>query len=333
MQINLSWTDNASNEAGFRIERGTDGSNFALVATVAANVTSFNNTGLTPGMTYFYRVRSVNAAGQSGFAAGNLPTRPAAPTGLAATAGAGQVALAWDAVSGAATYRVYRGLTPGGQGAMPCAGGLLTPAFFDTVVTSGVTYYYRVTAVNVGGESVLSNEASVTPLTPNPPSVQSAVVNGGSSQRSMVTNLQVTFDSLVNQAPGAFVLTDLAGNAIPGVDLQVASGPVSGRTVATITFVGSPIIGGSLADGRYRLRIVAANVTNQAAPYSPMAADATFQFHRFFATSMATPAWISPITGSSQPRTTCNPAKSGSLPASISMPTGESMSPIMANSA
>ncbi|MBC8107555.1 MAG: PQQ-dependent sugar dehydrogenase, partial [Anaerolineae bacterium] len=83
-QINLNWTDTANNESGFRIERGTDGTNFTLVATVAANVNSFVNTGLNPGTTYFYRVRSTNPAGTSNFAGANIPTIPTAFNGTAA---------------------------------------------------------------------------------------------------------------------------------------------------------------------------------------------------------------------------------------------------------
>jgi hypothetical protein len=160
--------------------------------------------------------------------------------------------------------------------------GLTSPAFLDTTVTNGITYYYRVSAVNAGGEGALSNEASATPLVPNPPNVVATSINGGANQRSMVTNLAVTFNTLVNFAPGAFVLSDLAGNTVPNVTLSINSVPVLGQTVANITFTGSAVIGGSLADGRYRLRVVAANVTNQAAPFSPMASDVTFEFHRFY---------------------------------------------------
>ena len=58
-QINLSWTDNATNETGFRIERckGATCTNFAQIATVGANVTSYSNTKLTANTTYRYRVR------------------------------------------------------------------------------------------------------------------------------------------------------------------------------------------------------------------------------------------------------------------------------------
>ena len=68
-QIDLTWTDNANNETGFKIERckGSTCTNFTQIATVGANVTKFSNTGLTANTAYRYRVRAYNAAGNSGY--------------------------------------------------------------------------------------------------------------------------------------------------------------------------------------------------------------------------------------------------------------------------
>ncbi len=68
-QINLKWNDNSTSESSFRIERcqGSGCSNFVEVAFVAANVSTYANTGLTTGTTYSYRVRSMNAAGASSY--------------------------------------------------------------------------------------------------------------------------------------------------------------------------------------------------------------------------------------------------------------------------
>lgn len=66
-QINLSWTDNAGNEDGFKIERSTDGVNFTQIATVGANVPTYSNTGLAKNRTYYYRVRAYNSAGNSAY--------------------------------------------------------------------------------------------------------------------------------------------------------------------------------------------------------------------------------------------------------------------------
>jgi hypothetical protein len=65
-QIDLTWTDNSDNEQGFRIERSLDGQSFAEVASVGPNITSFSDTGLSQGTTFFYRVFAFNAFGNSG---------------------------------------------------------------------------------------------------------------------------------------------------------------------------------------------------------------------------------------------------------------------------
>jgi hypothetical protein len=65
-QINLTWTDTASDETGFVIERssnGTDG--WTPVGSAIVNATTFSNIGLTAATKYFYRVRAVNGVGQS----------------------------------------------------------------------------------------------------------------------------------------------------------------------------------------------------------------------------------------------------------------------------
>jgi glucose/arabinose dehydrogenase len=64
-QIRLTWNDASTNETGFRIERSTNGSNFAEVAAAAAGQTTFTNSGLVPATTYHFRVRSFNTNGNA----------------------------------------------------------------------------------------------------------------------------------------------------------------------------------------------------------------------------------------------------------------------------
>lgn len=63
--INISWVDNATTELGTVIERSMDGKEWATVATVAENVTEYQDVGLAPATTYLYRVNTYNISGES----------------------------------------------------------------------------------------------------------------------------------------------------------------------------------------------------------------------------------------------------------------------------
>ncbi|MGA3008415.1 MAG: malectin domain-containing carbohydrate-binding protein, partial [Opitutaceae bacterium] len=105
----------------------------------------------------------------------------AAPTGLSATGGNGQVNLVWNASAGATSYNVYRGTSSGGESATPIAIGVTGASYTDSTVTNGTSYYYKVAAVNTGGTSGLSNEASALPkvVPPNAPASPSAMAGFG----------------------------------------------------------------------------------------------------------------------------------------------------------
>jgi subtilase family serine protease len=66
-QVNLSWTDNASNETGFVIQRSADRSSWTQLATVGANVTSYSDRSVSKRMTYYYRVCATNSFGTSAY--------------------------------------------------------------------------------------------------------------------------------------------------------------------------------------------------------------------------------------------------------------------------
>jgi hypothetical protein len=65
----LNWSDNSSDETGFSIERcaGNGCTNFAQIATVGANTTSYPDSGLTSKTWYRYRVLAFNGNGNSAY--------------------------------------------------------------------------------------------------------------------------------------------------------------------------------------------------------------------------------------------------------------------------
>ena len=94
----------------------------------------------------------------------NSPGVPQRPENFSAAANNAAVVLTWLPAPNAATYNIYRGLTPGGELATPIASGIAATNYKDTGLTNGITYYYQVSAVNGAMESNLSLEASATPL-------------------------------------------------------------------------------------------------------------------------------------------------------------------------
>ncbi len=104
----------------------------------------------------------LQSCGGSGYGGGQKVYPPAAPTGLAATAGNQQVNLTWTASSGATSYNVKRGTATGGP--YTTIASPTTNSYTDSAVTNGTTYYYVVSAVNSSGESANSSQVSATPM-------------------------------------------------------------------------------------------------------------------------------------------------------------------------
>ena len=168
--VNLSWTDTSNNETGFLIERRTGTGAYAQIATTGPETNTFtNNTGLTPGATYTYRVRATNAAGPSGYATSSpvtLPSTPAAPTNLmASAASATSVSLGWnDNSSNETGFLIERRIGTGAYAQIDSVGANVR-TYLDMGLTTGTTYTYRVRATNASGNSGYSNEQSATPST------------------------------------------------------------------------------------------------------------------------------------------------------------------------
>ena len=186
-QVALSWNPSAG-AVSYNVKRSTGGA-FTTIAT-GVTATSFTNTGLANGTAFTFVVSAVNSSGESAnsnqvTATPQLPARPAAPTGLAATAGNAQVALRWNASAGATSYNVKRSTTSGGP-FTTVATGVTATLFTNTGLTNGTTFFFVASAVNAGGESANSTQVSATPQTAAPPSAPSGLTaSAGNAQVSL----------------------------------------------------------------------------------------------------------------------------------------------------
>src|SRR5262249_20787676 len=118
-------------------------------------------------------------------------------TNVSASSGNTQVTLSWTASAGAASYKVYRSTTPGGEGANPVSTS--GTSFTDTGLTNGTKYYYKVTAVNPAGESPLSASTEVSATPSAVAYVQSAPTgsDAGASNIAQAFNTNTTAGDLI----------------------------------------------------------------------------------------------------------------------------------------
>jgi cytoskeletal protein CcmA (bactofilin family) len=137
----------------------------------------------------------------------------------------------------------------------------------SSVTTTDGTYVLTLQAdrsgiVDSSAIALVTDVADTFVIDTTAPQVDLFKIADGSSQRSVVRSLTVTFDSLVTIDPGAFVLTTKSGTP---VNVNVSLAEVSGVTQAILTFTGSRAdASGSLIDGNYRLQILATHVRDSA---------------------------------------------------------------------
>ena len=170
--VHLTWiaaSDGGSPITNYNIYRDTTSGGATLVAMVG-NVTSYDDTGLTNGSTYYYQVSAITAVGEGVrsnevSATPQAATVPGAPTLTAKSAKGAKargVVLSWtvpsDGGSGITGYRIYQSTSSGTEAFLVEVGNVTS--YKDTATTRGITYFYRVGAVNAVGEGPLSNEAS-----------------------------------------------------------------------------------------------------------------------------------------------------------------------------
>jgi parallel beta-helix repeat protein len=255
VRVDLSWTDNSSDETGFKIERKTgEGGTYAQIATRSANVTTYSNTGLTQNTIYYYRVRAYNASGDSAFSneAAATTTQINAPSNLSATTiSASQIDLSWTDNSVDETgFKIERKTGDSGTYSQITTRSANITTFLNTGLAQNTNYYYRIRAYNAGGNSEYSNETSVsTPVAVLPIAV--------TNQASNITVNTATLNATVNPNGSStnvyfqWGTTDSYGNTTSSQ--SKGSGTSDVAITANLT--------GLSSNTTYHYRIVATNIS------------------------------------------------------------------------
>ncbi|MFE1963354.1 PA14 domain-containing protein [Streptomyces sp. NPDC059479] len=198
-----NWSKNKEMDlGGYRVYRRPKGTSFGTKPLATTTSTSYTDSTVpATGETYYYEVRAYDKAGNESTGTVDQAvttvdrTAPAVPAGLTAAAETDGLLIGWRGVTGAVSYRVYRAVKA--DGVFAEAGTTNQVSYQDTSAVDGVTYYYRVTALDGAG-----NESG-----------RSAVVSGRSKDLTpppAVTGLAVT--------PTEYGF-DLAWDANPATDI------------------------------------------------------------------------------------------------------------------
>jgi fibronectin type 3 domain-containing protein len=178
-EVALKWNLSAT-ATGCRIYRETLGG-IGGAAQFSVTGTSFTDTGLINGTTYYYEITPVNASGENigdisfnvivtaqatPLAQSTMAAPAGPPADVTATAGNDRVLLNWPPVSNATSYQISRGT--GSSAAMSLLTTVKAFAYTDATPTNGTAYRYIVKAVSAGGQTS-SRPVTATPYVPAVP--------------------------------------------------------------------------------------------------------------------------------------------------------------------
>ncbi len=171
-EIALGWADNSNNETGFEIWRKTASeSDFSRINTTTANLSSWNDLTVIPGVQYSYRIRAVNSDGASAFTntlqlAIPMLAPPAAPSALQSAAVTEKsISVSWnDNSANEKGFVVTRSLAADPSLSERFEVKANDTSYTDEDLMAGTTYVYTVNAINEAGNSPSSNKNVISTL-------------------------------------------------------------------------------------------------------------------------------------------------------------------------
>ncbi len=241
-QVALAWNAVAG-ATGYYVKRSTTaGGPYTQLAGTGA--TNYADTTAANGTKYYYVVSAYNSVGEGpGSSEVNatpaLPV-PAAPTGLTATAGNAQVALAWMVTAGATSYDVKRSTTSGGP--YTALSSPTVTNYTDTTAANGTKYFYVVSAVNSAGQSGNSSEVNATPALPSPPAAPAGLTaTAGNAQVALAWTASagaISYNVKRSTTSGGPYTTLASSATISYTDTAAANGTKYYYVVSAVNAVG-----------------------------------------------------------------------------------------------
>jgi hypothetical protein len=181
-KIQITW-DAVSGATSYKIYSPEEaGSSSGFVELDTSTTNSYTNNDVQANQTWYYKVSAVNGAGESAQSlavstktpasdesggnsggGGTTISKPGTPTNIKATVlSSTKIQITWNAVSGATSYKIYSPEEAGSSSGFVELDTSTTSSYTDAVVRPGQTWYYKVSAVNSAGESILSSYVYAT---------------------------------------------------------------------------------------------------------------------------------------------------------------------------
>ncbi len=179
-KIKIRW-DKVPGASGYTIYRSTseNGKYTAIKRLTKGSITSYINSSLAHGKTYYYKVKPYRYSsgtriyGEDPKAVSATPLL-SAPANVTLTRSSYKIIVKWNSVSGAAGYKVYRATDPDGEYILLGSTSSAKRNFINSTVVPGVTYYYKIVATRSGREGMISAVKSQSAVMSKPSSVKAA---------------------------------------------------------------------------------------------------------------------------------------------------------------
>ena len=305
-QINLSWTTNSNNEAGFVVERSSSASGpFSQVAVTGPGVTTYMDTALVPNTTYYYEVYATNSVGNSAFtnvASALTPIPPLTPTNAQpVTITSTSISMTWtDNATNETGYNILRKATTAANFSLVTSLPANSTSYTDTGLSPNTSYDYHIQAYNLAGYSDFSGFTAVTLPSSTIPIV-TTTASGPIAVNGVATG-QITF-SCGSAAPAALPITyTVSGTAVGGTDYTALTGTATIPMGASSVSVPVTALPGATSDTTV---IVAPTATASYTVGSPTSAQVVIGNAAYNATA-GTAYGVSSVSGTTAGTVTLN---------------------------
>jgi fibronectin type 3 domain-containing protein len=219
--IVLNWNGVANASAYYIYRSLSFAGTYTQIAEIAAPGTTYTNTGLVSGSTYYYKIRARTASNGGYYSEYSAAVNAAVstlppPATVTTTVNSGSsVTITWAAVPEASYYNVYRATSLNGE-YVSCGASVSGTSWTNTGLTGGTAYYYKVSAYNSGGYQSAKSQAAqaITPLSaPAAPTVAVGNTNIAVSWQAVTgaTAYEVWYGTSSNSASAAKYGGDVTG--------------------------------------------------------------------------------------------------------------------------